>query len=72
MNPSIPSEFDTFTTYQATSRLWKEAMTLLNRLDEKAEAGDKKARRLEDVAWARYNRRVFKLNHAEDHHWGAL
>ena len=72
MNPSTFDTCDTFATYQAASKLWKEAMALLNRLGERAEAGDKKARRLEDVAWARYNRRVGKMNQAGDMHWGAL
>ena len=72
MNPSTFDSCDTFSAYLITSKLWREAMALLNRLGERAQAGDKKASRLEDAAWLRYNHRVYNMNQAADLHWGAL
>jgi hypothetical protein len=72
MNPSTYDPYDTFSMVQVTTKLWREAFELVQRLGVMAEADHQKARRLEQIAWARYTRRVYKMNEAEDTHWGAL
>jgi hypothetical protein len=72
MNPSTYDPYDTFSMVQVTTKLWREAWELVQRLAVMAEADHPKARRLEQIAWARYTRRVYKMNEAEDIHWGAL
>ena len=66
MNPS------TFEVYQAASKLQKQALEVMNKLELLADHGITKAEKLLDAAWCRYNRRAARTNEAAYHHWGDL
>ena len=72
MNPSTLSLTDPLTAFRLATCLQRQALELLNVLGERAETGDKKAQRLENLAWYRYNRRTGLVNYAADLHWGSL
>jgi hypothetical protein len=72
MNPSTLDTVDTFATYQAARCLQDEAREVMNRLERLADHGVKKASKLLDAAWCRYNRRTYRVNMAEALHWGAI
>ncbi len=72
MNPSTLEVFDTFATYQAARRLQDQALDAYKRLELLADHDVKRASHLLDAAWCRYNRRTYRVNMAEDLHWGAL
>jgi hypothetical protein len=82
MNPisyKLNPECDTFQAVQSASRLLKQASTLALALTERADAADagpcpatyRRIARVENAAWARYNRRVYAYNLAADVRWGA-
>lgn len=70
MNPSIRS--DSFTTYQDASKLQREALEAMKRLELLADHGIAKAEKLLDAAWVRYNRRTYRVNLTADLHWGRV
>jgi len=63
---------NTFARYQTASELQNQARELFNRLELLADHGVKKAEKLLEDAWGRYNRRTGAANQAADIHWGSL
>ena len=66
MNPS------TFEKYQAASKLQEQARESMNRLEALADSGTRKAEKLLNLAWERYNRRAARTYEAAYRHWGDL
>ena len=62
----------TFETYQAANELQAQARETMNRLELLADHGVKKAEKLLNDAWTRYNRRTGRVNEAAYRHWGDL
>ena len=72
MNASRFESYQTFERYQAECKLQDQARELLYAVEAKADAGVRKAERLIEPSWQRYNRRSGRVNIAADRHWGAL
>lgn len=53
-------------------KLQDEAHRLEERLELLTRHGVTRAEELLDAAWARYNRRTYRVNVAFDAHWGVL
>ncbi len=66
MNPS------TFEKYLAASKLQDQARHTMNRIEAKADEGVRKAEKLLNLAWERYNRRAAVTYEAAYRHWGDL
>ena len=66
MNPS------TFEKYQIASKLQGEALEAMNKLEAQADSGVRKAEKLLNLAWERYNRRAARTYEAAYRHWGDL
>ena len=64
--------YTTFDTYQAASKLQTQALETMNKLELLADNGVRKAEKLLNDAWDRYNRRTFIVNRAANQHWGDL
>lgn len=64
--------YTTFDTYQAASKLQTQALETMNNLELLADNGVRKAEKLLDTAWMRYNRRAATVNEAAYRHWGSL
>ena len=62
----------TFEKYQAASKLQGEALEAMNKLEAKADEGVRKAEKLLNSAWIRYNRRAKRTYEAAYRHWGDL
>ena len=62
----------TFEKYLAASKLQGEALQVMNRIEAKADEGVRKAEKLLDSAWLRYNRRAKRTYEAAYRHWGDL
>ena len=62
----------TFQSYQTASELQAQARETMNRLELLADHGVKKAEKLLNDAWTRYNRRTGITNEAAYRHWGDL
>ena len=62
----------TFERYQAASKLQDEALQVMNRIEAKADEGVRKAEKLLNLAWERYNRRAARIYEAAYRHWGDL
>ena len=62
----------TFEKYQAASKLQDQALQVMNRIEAKADEGVRKAEKLLNLAWERYNRRAARTYEAAYRHWGDL
>ena len=62
----------TFQKYQAVSKLQERARESMDRIEAKADEGVKKAEKLLNLAWLRYNRRAARTYEAAYRHWGDL
>ena len=62
----------TFEIYQMASKLQEQARETMNSLEALADSGVRKAEKLLNQAWERYNRRTYQVNVAAYRHWGDL
>ncbi len=62
----------TFEKYQAASTLQNQALQTMNKLEAMADNGARKAEKLLNSAWNRYNRRAARTYEAAYRHWGDL
>ena len=62
----------TFQRYQAASKLQEQARESMDRIEALADNGVRKAEKLLNLAWLRYNRRAKRTYEAAYRHWGDL